>query len=134
MYGNVKQYLGPAHGFAGNVHALRGYVDDDVLRGRVTGLLERTARHDDGLVNWPPSMNEMDAQIRVQWCHGAPGIISTLGDLILGWKSVAGATPFGPVTWGQRCISRRASTRGPLSQPSTVSSRPQAGGLEPRIV
>lgn len=82
LYGNVKEYLGPAHGFAGNVHALRGYVDDDVLRGRVTRLLERTARHDDGLVNWPPSMTEMDAQIPVQWCHGAPGIISTLGDLI----------------------------------------------------
>jgi hypothetical protein len=82
MYGSAKEYLGPVHGFAGNVHALRGYVDDDVLRVRVTRLLERTARHQDGLVNWPPSMTETDANVRVQWCHGAPGIISTLGDLI----------------------------------------------------
>jgi hypothetical protein len=82
LYGNVKQYLGPAHGFAGNVHALRGYVDDDVLSGRVTTLLERTARRHDGLINWPPSVTEADSNIRVQWCHGAPGIISTLGDLL----------------------------------------------------
>jgi hypothetical protein len=82
MYGKVNQYLGPAHGFAGNVHALRGYVDDDVLRGRVTRLLERTARHQDGLVNWSPTMTAQESEIRVQWCHGAPGLISTLGDLM----------------------------------------------------
>jgi len=82
MYGQLKQYLGPAHGFAGNVHALRGYVDDEVLRGRVTRLLERTARREDGMVNWPPSPTEPVSKIRVQWCHGAPGIISTLGDLL----------------------------------------------------
>jgi hypothetical protein len=82
MYGTVRQYLGPAHGFAGNVHALRGYVDDDILRRRVTRLLERTAYRADGLVNWPPTTEAPDSQIRVQWCHGAPGLISTLGDLI----------------------------------------------------
>ena len=82
MYGTVRQYLGPAHGFAGNVHALRGYVADDVLRERVTRLLERTARRADGLVNWLPTLHEPVAKIRVQWCHGAPGIISTLGDLL----------------------------------------------------
>jgi len=71
-----------AHGFAGNVHALRGYVADDVLRERVTRLLERTARRADGLVNWLPTLHEPVAKIRVQWCHGAPGIISTLGDLL----------------------------------------------------
>lgn len=82
MYGQVKQYLGPAHGFAGNVHALRGYVGDDILRRRVTRLLERTAIREDGLINWPPSINEPASRVRVQWCHGAPGIISTLGDLL----------------------------------------------------
>jgi hypothetical protein len=82
MYGTVRQYLGPAHGFAGNVHALRGYVDDDILRRRVTRLLERTAIRADGLVNWPPTADAPESEIRVQWCHGAPGIISTLGDLI----------------------------------------------------
>jgi Lanthionine synthetase C-like protein len=82
LYGQVKQYLGPAHGFAGNVHALRGYIDDDVLRGRVGRLLERTALRQDGLVNWPPTIGEPDSKIRVQWCHGAPGIVCTIGDLL----------------------------------------------------
>jgi hypothetical protein len=82
LYGRVQQILGPVHGFAGNVHALRGYVRDDVLRERVTRLLERTALRGDGLVNWPPSLTEPPSAIRVQWCHGAPGIISTLGDLL----------------------------------------------------
>jgi hypothetical protein len=82
MYGTVKQYLGPAHGFAGNAHALRGHVDAAVLRARVTRLLERTALREDGMVNWPPSPDEPIEKLRVQWCHGAPGIVSTLGDLI----------------------------------------------------
>ncbi|MBV9002812.1 MAG: LanC-like protein [Solirubrobacterales bacterium] len=81
MYGQVTQYLGPAHGFAGNAHALRG-VDDDLLRARVTRLLERTALAQDGMFNWPPTPGAPMEKIRVQWCHGAPGIVSTLGDLI----------------------------------------------------
>jgi lantibiotic modifying enzyme len=82
MYGELKQYLGPAHGFAGNIHALRGYVDDDDLRGRVRSVLERTALLEEGLVNWPPSLTDAPSKVRVQWCHGAPGIVSTIGDLI----------------------------------------------------
>jgi hypothetical protein len=57
-------------------------VDDDVLRRRVTRLLERTALHGDGLVNWPPTCDSPESQIRVQWCHGAPGIVCALGDLM----------------------------------------------------
>jgi lantibiotic modifying enzyme len=82
MYGSVTQYLGPAHGFAGNVHVLRGWADENTLRRRVAGLLERTALEDGGLVNWPPTPDSPAAKIRVQWCHGAPGLVSTLGELI----------------------------------------------------
>jgi hypothetical protein len=48
-------------------------------------VLERTALHNDGLVNWPPSATpeaNLAFKIRVQWCHGAPGIVATLGDLM----------------------------------------------------
>jgi lanthionine synthetase-like protein len=85
MYGQIRRYLGPVHGFAGNVHALRGYVSEEILRARVTRLLERTAGRQDGLINWPPldqPISESASKIRVQWCHGAPGIIATVGDLI----------------------------------------------------
>jgi hypothetical protein len=95
LYGQVKQYLGPAHGFAGNVHALRGFVADEVLRERVHGPLERWALRHDGLVNWPPSIDEPTSRIRVQWCHGAPGIIITLGDLLPEGLLLGG----GELTW-----------------------------------
>ncbi len=82
LYGHRKQYLGPAHGFAGNVHALRGYVKEDILRERVTRTLTQTALQREGLINWPPTLGEPESRIRVQWCHGAPGVVSTVGDLI----------------------------------------------------
>ena len=98
LYGRVQPYLGPAHGFAGNVHALRGFVDTDVLRARVTRLLTRTAGRQDDLVNWPPMDGPMDAfesTIRVQWCHGAPGLVATLGDLMPLELALGG----GELTW-----------------------------------
>jgi lantibiotic modifying enzyme len=45
-------------------------------------VLERTALLEEGLVNWPPSLTDAPSKVRVQWCHGAPGIVSTIGDLI----------------------------------------------------
>jgi len=90
MYGQTRQYFGPAHGFAGNVHALRGHVADDVLRERASRVLEHTAVQEDGLINWPPSVGEPTSKIRVQWCHGAPGIVSTLGDLVPEYLSLGG--------------------------------------------
>ncbi len=67
------------------MHALRGYVSEEILRARVTRLLERTAGRQDGLINWPPEdrpLSDCASTVRVQWCHGAPGIIATVGDLI----------------------------------------------------
>jgi Lanthionine synthetase C-like protein len=95
MYGKVAQYLGPGHGCAANVHALRGFVADEVLRERAARVMERTAlRDDDGLVNWPPTSDAPDG-LRVQWCHGAPGIVATIGDL-LPWELALAA---GELTW-----------------------------------
>ncbi len=74
------QSIGPAHGFAGNVHALRGFLDDDELRRRIEPVLREHAVWDGDAVNWPPGPGyPLD---RVQWCHGAPGIVATIGDLM----------------------------------------------------
>jgi hypothetical protein len=91
--GRVDQRLGPAHGFAGCVLALGG-VDD------VSETLRRFAVQEDGLVNWPPlARTRLDAQrdglIRMQWCHGAPGIVATLAPFID--EELAGGG--GELTW-----------------------------------
>ncbi len=98
LYGEIRPYIGAGHGFASNVHALRGFVDDNVLRTRVARLLTRTAHHEGDLVNWPPGdvpWGEQEPQVRVQWCHGAPGIITTLADLMPPDLAIAG----GELTW-----------------------------------
>jgi hypothetical protein len=93
LYGRVDQHLGPAQGFAGCVLALDG-VDD------VSETLHRFAVEEDGLVNWPPlARTQLEAQrdglIRMQWCHGAPGIVATLAPFIDEELAVAA----GEVTW-----------------------------------
>lgn len=80
LSGEAAKYLGPAHGFAGNVHALRAFLPDDELRRRVEPVLRAHAVWEGDCVNWPPTVgHELN---RIQWCHGAPGIVSTLGDLL----------------------------------------------------
>jgi hypothetical protein len=80
LFGTRIRYLGPAHGFAGCVLAL----GDDPLAAEVA---RRFAVEEDGLANWPPIAGDelasrRDGSIRVQWCHGAPGIVTSLGDLL----------------------------------------------------
>jgi hypothetical protein len=80
LMGHEFQSIGPAHGFVGNVHVLRGYVDDDTLRVRTERVLREYAVRDGDAVNWPPGpRHPVD---RIQWCHGAPGIVATVGDLM----------------------------------------------------
>lgn len=89
----VKRFVGPAHGFAGNVHALREALPDEALAAGVEATLRRLAVVEDGLANWPPT--EDSALTRLQWCHGAPGLVVTLGDLMPTDLMLAGAE----LTW-----------------------------------
>ena len=82
LYGNVDQLTGPAHGFAGCVLALAVDADDELHR-RAAAAVRRYAVEQDGLANWKPAMSQEDlrsprGEIRVQWCHGAPGIVASL--------------------------------------------------------
>jgi hypothetical protein len=93
LYEKSRRFLGPAHGFAGCLLAL-GDVPD------VSETLRRFAVEEAGLVNWPgvagARLGETgDRRIRTQWCHGAPGIVATLGHLIDEELAVAG----GELTW-----------------------------------
>jgi hypothetical protein len=78
--GEPKRMLGAVHGWAGNVHALRGHLSERELRALVERVLRAHAVWDGDAVNWPPVVGR--EATRVQWCHGAPGMITTLGDLM----------------------------------------------------
>jgi lantibiotic modifying enzyme len=84
LYGRVDQHTGPAHGFAGCVLALSVNADDELHR-RAAEATRRYAVEEDGLANWPPvaSMESLRGgranTIRTQWCHGAPGMVASLG-------------------------------------------------------
>jgi lantibiotic modifying enzyme len=104
LHGRVQRALGPIHGAVGNVLALLS-CDLLALERRATleqetaDALARTAVVEDGLANWPPTaggeLAASDGQIRVQWCHGAPGIVASAADYLDEEVLLAGAE----LTW-----------------------------------
>jgi lantibiotic modifying enzyme len=88
LYGRECVLVGAGHGFAGNALALlagRRLLDperDAELDRRVVATATALAVREDGLANWAPqargNLSEGKGGIRVQWCHGAPGMITSL--------------------------------------------------------
>jgi Lanthionine synthetase C-like protein len=86
---NESRYLGAAHGLVGNVHVLRRGGEllpadqrDEVER-RAVETLSRLAVVEDDRANWPAEAGgELIAneRIRVQWCHGAAGVLTAMWD------------------------------------------------------
>jgi Lanthionine synthetase C-like protein len=101
LYGRTVHWIGAGHGFAGCVLALGD-------PGRVSETLRRFAVWEGDLVNWPAQAemgleDARDGLIRIQWCHGAPGIVATIGDLLDEDLALAGAEltwRAGPLTKG----------------------------------
>ncbi|HEX2542074.1 MAG TPA: LanC-like protein [Caldimonas sp.] len=96
LYGRIVQYLGAGHGFAGNAYPLilgASLLDHDrreQLFERVLGTLRVTARHEGSRVNWPPGMSAPragGASMLMQWCHGAPGIVTALAGIPARWST-----------------------------------------------
>jgi hypothetical protein len=84
LYGDAYRGLGPAHGVVGNVLALLPVLDEErraLLERETAALLRREAVLEDGLANWPmhagAELAVDDGEIRVQWCAGAPGIVTS---------------------------------------------------------
>ncbi|MEK2690860.1 lanthionine synthetase C family protein [Bdellovibrio sp. GT3] len=85
LYGMNFKFIGAGHGFFGNVHALlEGY---QLLKpSQQQQLLERTvetalasAQRENGMANWMPGFYMKDPRPPLtQWCHGAPGIVTSL--------------------------------------------------------
>ncbi len=86
LYGTKRRLLGAGHGFAGNVHALLGapeWLDAVQERGQspflqgAVATLRAFAVVEDGCATWSPAAEGLrpGEAPRVQWCHGAPGVI-----------------------------------------------------------
>jgi hypothetical protein len=95
--------LGPVHGLVGNVYALMTALDRERaerLRRETNDTLRRFAVREGALCNWPPSAEERlehhrTGEIKLQWCHGAPGIVATTASYLDEEVVVAGAE----LTW-----------------------------------
>jgi hypothetical protein len=90
LYGKVVQYLGAGHGFAGNVYSLlkgASLLDAErreALYDRCVATLRATAKVEGDAVNWPSGMDAPRPgrpRMLMQWCHGAPGMVTALADL-----------------------------------------------------
>jgi lantibiotic modifying enzyme len=97
LYGRTFRSLGPVHGLVGNVHALL-QGDNEALARETAAVLEREAVVEDGLATWPATAGdelEPNDRIRLQWCHGAPGIVATAAPYLDEELLLAGAE----LTW-----------------------------------
>ncbi|WP_437647465.1 lanthionine synthetase C family protein [Sorangium sp. So ce362] len=107
LYGRRIHYLGAAHGWAGNLYSLwraRPLLSPEqqtALRARTLQGLDRLAVIDGELANWP-AHTESPSKLLLQWCHGAPGIITSLRHaelpealplLLQGARSIVAAGP-----------------------------------------
>ena len=104
LYGQTARYLGPVHGYAGC--ALAAALPSE----EISAVLRRYATVENGRCNWSaladtPLDGRPDGQIRVQFCHGAPGIVATLGSRIDEDIAIAG----GELTWDAGPLRKGAS-------------------------
>jgi hypothetical protein len=86
IWGMSFQGVGTVHGLAGNVRALL-QVDDprnESLRADSAAVLARVATREGGYANW-------HGEGKLQWCAGAPGVVSAARDYLGEELVLAGA-------------------------------------------
>ncbi|MFY9579370.1 MAG: LanC-like protein, partial [Gaiellaceae bacterium] len=83
------RYVGAAHGLVGNLHVLRrggallSAPQRDEVERRAVETLSQLAVVENGRANWPGIAGSpliRDERIRVQWCHGAAGVLTAMWD------------------------------------------------------
>ena len=106
LYGSTTEYLGPVHGSTGIIAALARHpelVSHQQMFDETIAALSRLAIREDGLANWAPSLQEglrhRTGTIRTQWCHGAPGIVTSLASVPANDEFDALLRAGGELTW-----------------------------------
>ncbi len=91
LYGQNSCLMGAGHGFVGNVFPIIKSASclpesqSKAWKELVFDTVIKTAKRQDGLANWAPSIGEPRKgrdKILVQQCHGAPGFVISLGELM----------------------------------------------------
>jgi hypothetical protein len=102
LYGKPGRHLGPAHGLVGIVRALLLVESEwsESLPRETAEILFNEAIVEDGLATWPASAGgplapASGSGIRLQWCHGAPGMVATAAPYLDEELLLAGAE----LTW-----------------------------------
>jgi hypothetical protein len=82
LYGQEYQSLTPPHGLVGIVQAL----GIESVKDQARQILAASAQRENGLANWPPrprsNLAGPEGEIRLQWCAGAPGIVTAAWDYL----------------------------------------------------
>jgi hypothetical protein len=89
LWGRKQKMTGAGHGFAGNASALirgRALLPEDTWAQWADAIIETahaTALRDGPLANWIPEVPPAHTppKMLVQWCHGAPGMVTSLAAL-----------------------------------------------------
>ena len=90
LYGAKRKYLGPVHGFAGNIipliegNELLGDGRYEDICSKVIETIGNTATCNERHANWVAVFEESDRTKTpelIQHCHGAPGIVTALSKL-----------------------------------------------------
>jgi hypothetical protein len=115
--GRLIRSIGAGHGFASNVHSLlRGAaLLDPGRRGELCAAAAETAATlallEDGRVNWPTAADTYWAErfpTRVQWCHGAPGLVTSLSALPANATTDSLLEAAGELVWQARPLRKGA--------------------------
>jgi lantibiotic modifying enzyme len=102
LYGRPHRLLGPAHGLVGIVNSLLQFESkwSESLPHETAAILANEVIVEDGLATWPadaggPLAPASGSGIRLQWCHGAPGMVATAAPYLDEELLLAGAE----LTW-----------------------------------
>jgi lantibiotic modifying enzyme len=93
LYRSKRQWLGPVHGLASNLTPLlvgRSLLSDEEFQdisNKAMATAVQTAVIEDNKANWPAVYKSAPADqelVLVQYCHGAPGMVTALATLPIG--------------------------------------------------
>lgn len=102
LYGEIVDQIGAGHGMAGNAFSIFRGGPNPTAKALAAEALHATAIERDGLANWPqyalaPRRGRTDRF--VQWCHGAPGMITSLSAALDDAESDRLLRAGGELTW-----------------------------------